>query len=199
MKSEFIEILFFRHGETDWNLERRLQGQTETRLNYKGKIQSKLLAENLSQNPPEIIFSSDSLRAKETSEIVARKLGIEIIYLPCLREIHLGQAQSVLENEISEKFGENDYKRWKLEDLQEDDFRFPEGESKREASERIETCLEQILETATWNRIGICSHGFVLSKLFSRIDPSKAAPKKLDNCEIKCILVPKIGFRKHSG
>ena len=58
-------ILFvFRHGETDWNREGRLQGHTDTRLNATGLAQAEALAESLRAHRPDAVVSSDLARAQ---------------------------------------------------------------------------------------------------------------------------------------
>jgi len=63
-------ICHIRHGETDWNVEKRIQGQTDTVLNSNGKRQARLLAKALESKPCTAIVSSDLKRAHETASIV---------------------------------------------------------------------------------------------------------------------------------
>lgn len=65
-----ITIYFTRHGETDWNIERKIQGHVEVDLNERGKAQAKALHDKLLNTPIDLIFVSPLRRAKETAEII---------------------------------------------------------------------------------------------------------------------------------
>jgi len=79
-------LLLVRHGETDWNAEGRLQGHTDRPLSDFGRRQAHELAEELDDEELEAIYSSDLARARETAEIVGRKLGLPNVPEPDLRE-----------------------------------------------------------------------------------------------------------------
>lgn len=88
-------ILLARHGETDWNRERRWQGHAPTPLNEHGRAQARALAERLSTGQLDAVYSSDLPRAFETAEIVAAVHGLEPIPEPGLREIDVGSRQGL--------------------------------------------------------------------------------------------------------
>ena len=79
-------LLLVRHGETDWNAKGRLQGHTDRPLSDFGRRQAHELAEELDDEELEAIYSSDLARARETAEIVGRKLGLPTVLDPDLRE-----------------------------------------------------------------------------------------------------------------
>lgn len=96
------EIIFIRHGLTDWNIERRAQGQSDIPLNNKGRKQARQLATRLKNSKWHLIFSSDLLRASETASIVADSLGLVVQTDQRLREIHKGETEgTTLEERIS--------------------------------------------------------------------------------------------------
>lgn len=95
-------VLVARHGETDWNAERKWQGNTNVSLNESGKAQSEILAESLLTEKITSIYSSDLSRARETAEIVARKLNIDEVKVDKrLRERNLGALEGKKTEEIS--------------------------------------------------------------------------------------------------
>jgi len=84
-------ILFlFRHGETDWNREGRLQGHTDTPLNANGLAQAEALADSLLPHRLDAVVSSDLTRARTTAQIVADVLRVPLFIEPGLRETDVG-------------------------------------------------------------------------------------------------------------
>jgi len=84
-------LLLARHGETDSNRERRWQGQRDTPLNDAGREQARALARELAADPPDAVYCSDLLRARETAELVAAPLGLTAQPDPRLREADVGE------------------------------------------------------------------------------------------------------------
>jgi broad specificity phosphatase PhoE len=88
-------ILFvFRHGETDWNREGRLQGHTDTQLNATGLAQAEALAESLRAHRLDAVVSSDLARAQTTAQIVADALRVPLFIEAGLRETDVGAAEA---------------------------------------------------------------------------------------------------------
>jgi 2,3-bisphosphoglycerate-dependent phosphoglycerate mutase len=79
-------LLLVRHGETDWNADGRLQGHTDRPLSDHGRRQARKLAEELSGEEIEAVYSSDLARARETAEVVGDRLGLPVELDPELRE-----------------------------------------------------------------------------------------------------------------
>ncbi|MEI8197515.1 MAG: histidine phosphatase family protein, partial [Phycisphaerae bacterium] len=90
-----------RHGETDWNLQGRIQGHLPTPLNDTGRRQARGLARYFADKPFAAIYASDLPRASETAEIIAQQMqakrthggGLAVQTTPALRERDLGQYQ----------------------------------------------------------------------------------------------------------
>jgi len=96
-------IYIARHGQTDWNLEHRLQGHTDIPLNEKGKNEAVLCSNQLTSVKLDKIISSDLSRAKETAHIINSSLSLPIEYDFRLREIHFGDLQGVKKENISDE------------------------------------------------------------------------------------------------
>jgi broad specificity phosphatase PhoE len=79
-------LLLVRHGETDWNADGRLQGQTDRPLSEYGRRQARQLADELADEDVEAIYASDLSRARETAEIVAERLRLPVGLDADLRE-----------------------------------------------------------------------------------------------------------------
>lgn len=106
-------LILVRHGETDWNRDRRIQGSTDIPLNDTGRLQARDAAAALRDQlePPwstaPIVVSSDLSRARETAEIIARGLELPAprIYRG-LRERAYGDAEGVDADEFIRRWGD---------------------------------------------------------------------------------------------
>jgi len=103
-----IRVLYLaRHGETDWNRERRWQGHADTELNDVGRAQAEVLAKTIEGHGVARIHTSDLRRARETAEIVARRLGIaSVISDTDLRERNFGVFEGLTFAECEQKYPE---------------------------------------------------------------------------------------------
>lgn len=104
------DLILLRHGETDWNRERRIQGLSDIPLNDTGRAQAReaaaLLRVELADAGPVVLVSSDLSRAIETAEIIAEALGSSgPRHYPGLRERGYGQAEGALVDEVPMLFG----------------------------------------------------------------------------------------------
>lgn len=149
----------FRHGETDWNKARRLQGHTDIPLNEQGREQARCLQDllawglkekqptslsnSIDRLAPEVFLTSDLSRAFETARIANEKLGVPLFVDLRLRECDLGQAEGLLRSEISDRFGMDLFNRWLSIEPADIDFSFPGGESKQAHLLRLVGCLEE--------------------------------------------------------
>jgi broad specificity phosphatase PhoE len=97
-------ILLARHGETDWNQERRWQGLSDLSLNERGQEQARALAEKLDAVPFSAIYTSDLRRAYETALIVGERRGLAVTPMHELREIDVGSWTGLSRDEVKERF-----------------------------------------------------------------------------------------------
>jgi broad specificity phosphatase PhoE len=102
-------LLLVRHGETDWNADGRLQGQTDRPLSDYGRRQARQLAAELADDALDAIYSSDLARARETAEIVGERLGLPVVLDPELREKDWGtwEGLTAVERDRVEFVGES--------------------------------------------------------------------------------------------
>jgi broad specificity phosphatase PhoE len=133
-------LLLVRHGETDWNADGRLQGQTDRPLSDFGRRQARQLAEELADEELEAIYASDLSRARETAEIVAERLELPVVLEPDLRE--------------------KDWGTWEgLTGVERDRVEFV-GESTEAHQERILRALRRISERHPGDgRVLVVTHG----------------------------------------
>ncbi len=153
------KLFLARHGETDWNRLRKLQGHTDTLLNNRGQLQAQSLRELLSQHKPTQIFSSDLKRAHQTAQ--ATFPNQKIVTTPLLREIHLGQAEGKSREQVQADFGEQIWNDWSDCNFLKYQTRFPQGESRREGLDRLFQLLA-ILKGEQPQTIFGFTHGLLL-------------------------------------
>ena len=100
-------IVLVRHGETDWNRERRFQGHADTPLNEAGRRQAGELADSLRTERLSAVYTSPLRRASETAEIVAERLGLDVRPLEALREIDVGDWEGLTIDQVKARYPEN--------------------------------------------------------------------------------------------
>ena len=99
-----FRLCLIRHGETDWNAERRVQGQIDIPLNAAGRAQATATAAGLAGQRFDAVYSSDLARAWQTALPIAAALGLPLQAAPALRERHFGQMQGLTNEEACQRF-----------------------------------------------------------------------------------------------
>ncbi|ORV13970.1 glucosyl-3-phosphoglycerate phosphatase [Mycobacterium celatum] len=93
-------LLMLRHGQTDFNLGSRMQGQLDTELSELGRAQAVAAAEVLSKHQPLLIVTSDLRRAYDTAVVLGERTGLPLRVDNRLRETHLGDWQGMTHTQI---------------------------------------------------------------------------------------------------
>jgi broad specificity phosphatase PhoE len=160
-------VYLVRHGETEWNVERRFQGQLDVELSKTGLRQALAVARWLAAQPITFtaIYSSDLKRASRTAIIIGAKLDLMPRLDPALREINAGDWQGLVASEIEALFP------GKLDEWHEkiDSFTLPGGESISLVQERVYAAYQQIVEQHPGEAIIIVSHGAALAALMAAL------------------------------
>lgn len=152
-------LCLIRHGETDWNLARRMQGHIDIALNARGQAQARALAKSLIGQSFSAIYASDLARARETARMSAEALGLAVIAEPLLRERHYGDFQGRTYEESHQAFPEA-YERFIARDVDAD---FPGGgESLTVFFARVRSALDGIAARHPGSRVLVVTHGGVL-------------------------------------
>jgi broad specificity phosphatase PhoE len=160
-------LVFVRHGETLWNLDRRFQGQLDIPLSEQGKKQAEAAAGWLTDQQMRFaaIYSSDLQRALQTAEPISRRLGLPIIRVPELRELHCGVWQGLTVDEV-EALYPGEQQRW--HDTI-DTFTLPGGESIPDVQRRVLPFIKRIAERHKGEAVIVVSHGAALASLIAAI------------------------------
>ena len=176
-----MHIYCVRHGESVFNAEHRIQGQTDIPLSSLGQQQSLALAAALALFPIEAIYASPLQRALQTALPVADRLGLEIRADDRLMEIHAGIFQGLCWNEI-EILHPAEAKRWIA---QEPDFVIPRGESRRAWMQRGRAVFESIRATGLAHVLVVSHGGLLTAALKSLLDiPAERRPFSLFNAAL---------------
>lgn len=155
------ELILIRHGETAWNRERRMQGQTDTPLSDIGRAQALAVGQRLARHAFAALYSSDLSRAYDTALPIARASGHEIQREPALRERTFGIFEGLTYDEMAVRYPEA-HARFAQRDP---DYAVPGGESPRQFYQRSLTCLNQIARAHDGECVVVVTHGLILDTL----------------------------------
>jgi uncharacterized phosphatase len=167
-------IYLVRHGETDWNAERRMQGQTDIPLNSTGNQQAEACGSALNPEHYDVVVTSQLLRARKTAEIINRFLELPLVVMEDFAERSFGDAEGLTYDERNQLYPDRNY---------------PNQEVLENFSERIMTGLEQVHQNYSGKRILLVAHGAVIFRILSIISKGKLdlGDKKIENTSISTI------------
>lgn len=178
-----LQVYLVRHGETEWNAARRIQGQSDSPLTEKGVFQAKQIAERVRNEGITHVISSDLGRTKRTAQIIADACGCEITTDPRLRELHMG----VLETRELDKLSSKE-EAWRKQMVDgTPDGRIPDGETMSELATRMHEALNSCLNLPAGSKPLLVSHGIALGCLVSTLLglPAHAERRlRLRNCSL---------------
>jgi broad specificity phosphatase PhoE len=155
-----IELWVVRHGQTDWNVEGRYQGQTDIPLNEIGRKQAQELAQLLPDLPFAAIHTSDLIRAKTTASILGQRLGLEPIPDVRLREMSHGEWEGSL---VRDKIRTNHSNPASPNDPTKS--LAPGGESAVQVAQRVTDFANQLLLHYPNQRVLLVTHGVTAAVL----------------------------------
>ncbi|MBN9607032.1 MAG: histidine phosphatase family protein [Actinomycetales bacterium] len=152
------QLFLVRHGETDWNRARRIQGRTDIPLNDTGRAQAAATGELLARRRWDAVLASPLDRARETGAIIAARLGLPAPELfPAVVERDYGAAEGL--------------------DFLEVDRRFPEGaevpgrETREQVAARVVPALVELAQARPGQRLVIVSHGGAIRAVLDHAEP----------------------------
>jgi broad specificity phosphatase PhoE len=155
------ELILIRHAESQWNLERRWQGQADPPLSERGRDQVRAAVSRIAELQPAALYTSDLRRAQQTALILGRRIGLEPQLEPRLREFNVGVWSGLTKPEIERRWP-GQQARFSFREL---DFRPGGGESPRELMARVHEALDEIAGRHPGQRVALVSHGGVAKSL----------------------------------
>lgn len=178
-----------RHGETDWNRERRWQGHLDPPLNALGREQARALAEAFADVPIAAVYSSDLRRALETAEIVAGRLKLAVHTDASLRELDVGDWSGQTLAELRARYPAP-VERWE----QSGEPGWKGGESHEDMAARVLQAIRAVAAAHEGEEVLVVSHGGpmrALKAVAAGVDyprDRRSVPRS-DNCEVLAIAV----------
>lgn len=154
-------LILIRHGETDWNVEGRYQGQADPPLNARGEAQARRLAAELAEVGLDVLYSSPLRRALQTAQVIAERMKLPLHTDPRLMEIHLGEWQGLLWHEIADRYPDL-FRRWQTEPWE---VRPPGGESLAQVRARVYAAVDEILAHDAGRCVGLVTHRLPIALL----------------------------------
>lgn len=161
-------VVLIRHGETDWNRDRRIQGQTDTPLSALGRRQALAIGQRLKRERFTAIYASDLQRAWDTAQAIGQATLAERSDAPQpvadrrLREMDFGEWEGKTSAEIAASHPEA-HARSKHRDA---DFRIPGGESFRDLYERTVDAVTSLVDAHPGGTLCVVAHGGILDMMY---------------------------------
>jgi broad specificity phosphatase PhoE len=146
------KIYLVRHGATDWNVDKRAQGQADIPMNALGYQQAEEAAERLDAENIDAVYASDLQRASETGKAIARRHGLEVQLDERLREIDQGEWTGLTPAQIVERWPD----QW---GMARHYTPRPGGETPHQVRERALAALADFVRGRADGEVVVCSHG----------------------------------------
>ncbi len=152
------ELYLVRHGETDWNAARRVQGATDIPLNDCGRTQARRTGRLLASRNWDAVISSPLSRALETAELIAHEIGRDAPeVLDAIAERQYGAAEGLDYRTLDEQFPH--------------DVPVPGRESREEVAARVLPALVALAEERRGQKIIVVTHGGVIRTIVNTVEP----------------------------
>ncbi|MCM6760801.1 histidine phosphatase family protein [Rathayibacter sp. ZW T2_19] len=161
------QLTLVRHGQTDWNAARRIQGASDIPLNDTGRSQARAAARILGERSWDAVVSSPLQRAHETGAIIARGLGLpEPVVVPGLAERAYGEAEGMTGDDLRALFPGG------IEGA-----RIPGCETRSEVVARATEALLEVAERFPDQRVIVATHGAVIGSLLRSLSEDALPPQ----------------------
>ena len=159
---EPTRIIAVRHGETDWNVAGRIQGDVDQPLNARGRWQAERVAAALAGEAISVVYTSDLQRARATAEAIAAVSGAPLSVMRALRERSFG----VIEGQTFTEFEQTDpdeARRWRQRDPE---FAPQGGETLMTLRDRVCGAVNALAAQHPGEQVAVVAHGGVLDILY---------------------------------
>ncbi|MDP1721645.1 MAG: histidine phosphatase family protein [Candidatus Gottesmanbacteria bacterium] len=188
-----ITLIVIRHGETKWNTERRMQGQTDIPLNLMGIKQAERMAKQLKMYPIQSFYSSPLKRAHRTARIIHALHDDAPLHLhDDLKERSFGVGEGMTYDEITRQFPVMAFDRsWDHPYAQ-----IPEGERLIDVYRRGIRFMDELVENERGKTVAVIAHGVIIRCIISYLMDLPLNANmfyKLNNTSLTVIRLPRLG------
>ncbi len=157
------KVIFVRHGQTEWNVTGRYQGQSDVHLTEEGKMQARKLAANFPVQDVAAIYASDLNRAMVTAETIAEQFGLPVQAEPAFRELSFGEWEGLTYQQIVGKWEDAMANFLQHPDILE----IPGGENFPAVQKRATERLNELIRKHDGQTIVVVAHGAVLRTILT--------------------------------
>lgn len=151
------KLILVRHGQTEWNILGKYQGQTDVSLSAEGIEQAEKLAKNFPLDKVDAVYSSDLSRAFVTAEHIAKRFSLTVQKETAFREIDFGAWEGLTYAEIIKKWPQAMTKFWERPDILD----IPGGENFAILERRATLRLNEIIADNAGKNIVVAAHGAI--------------------------------------
>ncbi|WP_404332272.1 histidine phosphatase family protein [Mesobacillus maritimus] len=180
-----VKIYFVRHGETQYNIEKRMQGFCDSPLTDRGISQAKSVGKGLEDIEFTAVYTSESQRVIDTANYAVGHRNLPTKTDPRLKEMNFGVLESLLASEISEQYGDILEKLFALNDM---NMAPPDGESYNQLYTRTTSMIKEIIENHQneGGNILVFSHGVTIGFYLMQLTQMTGFPHH-DNCSVSVV------------
>lgn len=180
-----LKLYFVRHGETHFNVEKRLQGFCDSPLTDKGIKQAQSVGLGLSDIEFKAVYASESQRVVDTARYAIGHRNIPIMTDPRLKEMNFGVLETMLQTEILAQYGNILETLFSLNDL---NMSAPEGESYLQLFSRTSSAIEDIIHKHKneGGNVLVFSHGVTIGNYLMQLAKMSRYPLH-ENCSVTVI------------
>ena len=157
------KVIFIRHGQTEWNVTGRYQGQSDVQLTAEGRRQAEKLAADFPVDTVDAVYASDLQRAMDTAETIAQKFGLSVQAEPAFREVSFGKWEGLTYQQIVAEWEEGMTNFFQHPDILE----IPGGETFPAVQKRATDKLQELVKKHDGQTIVVVAHGAVLRTMLT--------------------------------
>lgn len=160
-----MRLVVVRHGETDWNVQKKVQGVTDTHLTSKGEAQARVLAKRLAHMRVAAVYASPLQRAVRTAQILAEPHDLEVEVAPALTEVSFG----AWEGRTFEEIGRADPAQMQVWMTRPQDVQIEGAERIEDARVRIDAFVNELQERHGTGTVLVVSHALATKILVASL------------------------------